>query len=133
MQSRPTTDVVLQALHVAVWRRRPKQRVLIHSDQGSQFTSVEWAAFIRDHNLDHSVSRRGDCHHNAVGESFLASLKRERIRRRTYETREEARQDVFDYAEMFYRLVRKQVRNRMLSLLGFERQQIFEGGRRLKN
>jgi len=67
---------------------------LIHSDQGSQFTSMDWAAFIRAHNLEHSMSRRGNCHDNAVAESFFSSLKR--IRRRTYKTREEAGQDVFD-------------------------------------
>ena len=126
MQSRQTTDVVLQALHMAVWRRRPKSQVLIHSDQGSQFTSMDWAAFIRAHNLEHSMSRRGNCHDNAVAESFFSSLKRERIRRRTYKTREEARQDVFDYVEMFYNPVRKQVRNGMLSPLEFERQQILK-------
>ena len=126
MQSRQTTDVVLQALHMAVWRRKPKHRVLIHSDQGSQFTSMDWAAFIRAHNLEHSMSRRGNCHDNAVGESFFSSLKRERIRRRTYRTREEARQDVFDYVEMFYNPVRKQVRNGMLSHVEFERQQILK-------
>jgi putative transposase len=126
MQSRQATDVVLQALHMAVWRRKPKQRVLIHSDQGSQFTSMDWAAFIRAHNLEHSMSRRGNCHDNAVAESFFSSLKRERIRRRTYKTREEARQDVFDYVEMFYNPVRKQVRNGMLSPVEFERQQILK-------
>ncbi|WP_458733052.1 IS3 family transposase [Sphingobium xenophagum] len=126
MQSRQTTDVVLQALHMAVWRRKPKQRVLIHSDQCSQFTSMDWAAFIRSHNLEHSMSRRGNCHDNAVAESFFSSLKRERIRRRTYKTREEARQDVFDYVEMFYNPVRKQVRNGMLSPAQFERQQILK-------
>ena len=126
IQSRQTTDVVLQALHMAVWRRKPKQRVLIHSDQGSQFTSIDWAAFIRAHNLEHSMSRRGNCHDNAVAESFFSSLKRERIRRRTYKTREEARQDVFDYIEMFYNPVRKHVRNGMLSPVEFERQQILK-------
>ena len=126
IQSRQTTDVVLQALHMAVWRRKPKQRVLIHSDQGSQFTSIDWAAFIRAHNLEHSMSRRGNCHDNAVAESFFSSLKRERIRRRTYKTREEARQDVFDYIEMFYNPVRKYVRNGMLSPVEFERQQILK-------
>ena len=126
MQSRQTTDVVLQALHMAVWRRKPKHRVLIHSDQGSQFTSMDWAAFIRAHNLEHSMSRRGNCHDNAVAESFFSSLKRERIRRRTYKSREEARQDVFDYVEMFYNPVRKQVRNGMLSPVEFERQQILK-------
>ncbi|WP_261936359.1 IS3 family transposase [Sphingomonas bisphenolicum] len=126
MQSRQTTDAVLQALHMAVWRRKPKQRVLIHSDQGSQFTSMDWAAFIRAHNLEHSMSRRGNCHDNAVAESFFSSLKRERIRRRTYKTREEARQDVFDYIEMFYNPVRKHARNGMLSPAQFERQQILK-------
>ncbi|MBB2177557.1 IS3 family transposase [Gluconacetobacter johannae] len=124
MQSRQTTDVVLQALHMAIWRRKPRSRVLIHSDQGSQFTSMDWTAFIRAHNLEHSMSRRGNCHDNAVAESFFSSLKRERIRRRTYKTRQEARQDVFDYIEMFYNPVRKHVRNGMLSPVQFEQQQI---------
>lgn len=126
MQSRQTTDVVLQALHMAVWRRKPKSRVLIHSDQGSQFTSMDWAAFVRAHNLEHSMSRRGNCHDNAVAESFFNLLKRERIRRRTYKTREEARQDVFDYIEMFYNPVRKHATNGMLSPVEFERQRILK-------
>jgi len=63
---RQTTDVVLQAPHMALWRRKPKQRVLIHPDQGSQFTSRDWAAFIRAHNLEHPMSGRGHCHDNAV-------------------------------------------------------------------
>jgi putative transposase len=135
MQSRQTTDVVLQALLMAVWRRKPKNRVLIHSDQGSQFTSMDWASFLKAHNLEHSMSRRGNCHDNAVVESFFNLLKRERIRRRTYKTRSErirrrtyktrteARQDVFDYIEMFYNPKRKHVRNGMLSPVEFERQQ----------
>jgi putative transposase len=109
---------------MAVWRRKPRRPVLIHSDQGAQFTSMDWAAFIRAHNLEHSMSRRGNCHDNTVAESFFASLKRERIRRRTYKTREEARQDVFDYVEIFHNPVRKQVRNGMLSPAKFERQQV---------
>ena len=54
MQSRQTTDVVLQALLMAVWRRKPTSKVLIHSDQGSQFTSIDWALFLKHHNLQHS-------------------------------------------------------------------------------
>ncbi len=117
---------------MAVWRRKPKQRVLIHSDQGSQFISRDWAAFIRAHNLEHSMSRRGNCHDNAITTSFFSSLKRERIRRRTYKTHEEARQEVFDYVEIFYNPVRKQLRNGMLSPAEFERQQILKA-RRLEN
>ena len=123
MQSRQTTDVVLQALLMAVWRRKPKTGVLIHSDQGSQFTSMDWASFLRAHNLQHSTSRRANCHDNAVAESFFNLLKRERIRRRTCKTRIEARQDVFDYIEMFCNPERKHVRNGMLSPVEFERQQ----------
>jgi putative transposase len=123
MQSRQTTDVVLQALLMAIWRRKPRDKVLIHSDQGSQFTSMEWAVFLRAHKLEHSMSRRGNCHDNAVAESFFNLLKRERIRRRTYRTRAEARQDVFDYIEMFYNPKRKHAHNGMLSPIEFERQQ----------
>ncbi len=122
MQNRQTTEVVLQALHMAVWRRKPKDRVLIHSDQGSKFTSMDWAAFTRAHNLEHSMSRRGNRHDNAVAENFFNLLKRERIRHQTYKTREEARRDVFDYIEMFYNPKRKHVRNGMLSPVDFERQ-----------
>jgi putative transposase len=122
MKGRQTTDVVLQALLMAVWRRKPKNKVLIHSDQGSQFTSMHWASFLKHHNLEHSMSRRGNCHDNAVAESFFNLLKRERIRRQPYKTRAEARQDVFDYIEMFYNPKRKHVRNGMLSPVEFERQ-----------
>lgn len=90
LQSRQTSEVVLQALHMAVWRRKPQNKVLVHSDQGSQFTSMDWASFLRHHNLVHSMSRRGNCHDNAVAESFFNLLKRERIRRRTHRTRDEA-------------------------------------------
>ena len=123
MQSRQTTDVVLQALLMAVWRRKPKDKLLIHSDQGAQFTSMDWASFLRHHNLVHSMSRRGNCHDNAVAGSFFNLLKRERIRRRVYRSRDEARQDVFDYIEMFYNPKRKHIRNGMLSPVDFEKQQ----------
>ncbi len=108
---------------MAVWRRKPKNKVVIHSDQGSQFTSIEWASFLKSHNLEHSMSRRGNCHDNAVAESFFNLLKRERIRRKVYKTRADVRQDVFDYIEMFYNPKRKHARNEMLSPNEFERQQ----------
>jgi putative transposase len=123
MQSRQPTDLVLQALLMAVWRRKPTGKVLIHSDQGSQFTSIDWAAFLKQHSLEHSMSRRGNCHDNAVAESFFNLLKRERIRRRVYKTRDDARSDVFDYIEFFYNAKRKHARNGMLSPVDFEWQQ----------
>ena len=120
MQSRMTTDLALQALLSAVWRRKPKTKVMIHSDQGSQFTSKEWQSFLGKHNLIASMSRRGNCHDNAVAESFFQLLKRERIRLRTYQTRDAARQDVFDYIEMFYNPTRKHTNNGMLSPVDYE-------------
>ncbi len=122
-QSRMTTDLALQALLAAVWRRKPKTKVMIHSDQGSQFTSREWQAFLSQHNLEASMSRRGNCHDNAVAESFFQLLKRERMKRRTYPTRDAARQDVFEYIEMFYYPKRKHSNNGMLSPVDFETRQ----------
>ena len=74
---------------------------MIHSDQGSPFTSRDWQVFLGQHNLGAGMSLRGNCHDNAVAESFFQLLKRERVRRRTYLTREAAKQDVFEYIEMF--------------------------------
>lgn len=65
-------------------------KVLIHSDQGSQFTSMDWGAFLRAHNFEDSLSRRSNCHDNTVAESLFNLLKRERIRRGTCRSREEA-------------------------------------------
>ena len=75
---------------------------MVHSDQGNQFSSDDWQGFLKAHNLQQSMSRRGNCHDNAVAERFFQLLKREKIRRRVYATRDEAREDVFDYIEMFY-------------------------------
>ena len=119
-QSRMTTDLALQALLMAVWRRKPTYRVTVHSDQGAQFTSREWQIFLNQHNLEPSMSRRGNCHDNAVAESFFQLLKRERIRRRTYPTRNDARRDVFEYIELFYNPKRKHTNNGMLSPVDFE-------------
>lgn len=123
-QSRMTTDLALQALLMAIWRRKPNGSVTVHSDQGSQFTSREWQSFLAQHNLEPSMSRRGNCHDNAVAESFFQLLKRERIRRRIYSTRSAARQDVFEYIEMFYNPKRKHTNNGMLSPVDFEERQL---------
>jgi putative transposase len=122
MQSRMDRDLALNALLMAVWRRQPKETVMVHSDQGSQFSSYDWQDFLKAHNLQQSMSRRGNCHDNAVAESFFQLLKRERIRRRIYNTREEARQDVFDYIELFYNPKRRHGYNDRLSPVNFEKQ-----------
>jgi putative transposase len=122
MGPRMDRELALNALLMAVWRRQPKQTVMVHSDQGSQFSSYDWQAFLKAHNLQQSMSRRGNCHDNAVAESFFQLLKRERIRRKTYVTREQARQDVFDYIEMFYNPKRRHSNNDRLSPVNYEKQ-----------
>lgn len=123
MQSTMHADLVLQALMMAVWRRKPPAGLLVHSDQGTQFTGHDWQDFLKVHGLVSSMSRRGNCHDNAVAESFFQLLKRERIRRRIYVTREEAKSDVFNYIEMFYNARRQHGHNNGLSPVEFEKQQ----------
>ena len=121
-QSHMQTDLVLQALLAAVWKRKPKPGLMLHSDQGSQFTGGDWQKFLKDHGIVCSMSRRGNCHDNAVAESFFQLIKRERIKRRIYLTRADARTDVFDYIEMFYNPKRRHGSNGGLSPVEFERQ-----------
>ncbi len=73
-------ELVLDAILMAVWRRKPRQTVIIHSDQGTQYGSDDWLRFCRQHRLKPSMSRRGNCWDNAVVESFFGSLKKERIK-----------------------------------------------------
>jgi len=130
MQSQMDKELVISTLLMAIWRRKPQQTVMIHSDQGSQFSSYEWQAFLKEHNLKQRMSRRGNCHDNAVVESFFQLLKRERIKRKTYATRSKAREDIFDYIEMFYdrrkspwdNPVRRHSYNNGLSPVRFEQQ-----------
>ena len=122
MQSRITKELVLDALLMAVWRRNPKRQVVVHSDQGSQYTSHDWQIFLKQHGLEGSMSRRGNCHDNAVAESFFQLLKRERIRRKVYPTRDDARSDIFDYIELFYNSKRRHGFNDQLSPIEYEQQ-----------
>jgi putative transposase len=114
-------EIVLDALLMAVWQRKPKEKVLVHSDQGSQYGSDDWQRFCVEHNLEPSMSRRGNCWDNAVAESFFSSLKKERIRKRIYKTRALAKADVFDYIEVFYNRTRRHSHLGGISPEAFER------------
>jgi putative transposase len=114
-------EVVLDALMMAVWRRKPTQEVIVHSDQGSQYGSDDWKRFCDANKLLPSMSRRGNCWDNAVAESFFSSLKKERIRKRIYKTRDLARADVFDYIEVFYNRTRRHSHLGGVSPEAFER------------
>ncbi|EPQ9344935.1 IS3 family transposase [Klebsiella pneumoniae] len=113
-------ELALDVLLMAVWRRKPAENVIVHSDQGSQYGSDDWQRFCRANNLAPSMSRRGNCWDNVVAESFFSSLKKERIRKRIDKTRDMARADIFDYIEVFYN------RNRRNSHLGGASPEAFE-------
>ena len=102
MKSRMTADLVTDALIMAIWRRRPEPDLLHHSDQGSQYTAEQFQKLLADNGIECSMSRAGECHDNAVMESFFSRLKDDRVSRRHHRTRDDARADIFDYIERFY-------------------------------
>jgi putative transposase len=87
---------------MALWQREGRSPVILYSDRGCQFTSGEYQRFLNGHNLVCSMSGVGSCADNAAMEGFFGMLKRERVNRRKYRTRAEARADVFDYIERFH-------------------------------
>jgi len=102
MQSSMTAQLVTDALLMALWRRGRPRELLHHSDQGSQYTSEDFQRLLEQHGITCSMSRQGNVWDNSAMESFFSTLKTERVHRRRYRTRDEARADVFDYVERFY-------------------------------
>jgi len=113
-------ELVVDALEMAVARRRPDAGLVHHSDQGSQYTSLIFTRRCRSVGIDVSMGSRGDCFDNAVLESFHASLKKDLIHRRSWPTKAEARTAVFDYVEAFYNRRRRHSTLGMLSPVQFE-------------
>ena len=102
MGSRMKAQLVRDALRMAIWPRRPKAGLIVHSDRGSQYASKDFRQLLKTHGFVVGMSRKGDCWDNAVAESFFGSLKQERVYWRNYQTRLEAQQDVLNYISMFY-------------------------------
>jgi putative transposase len=102
MSHRQERQLVIQAVLMALWQHKERSPVILHSDRGCQFTSNEYQRFLRGHDLVCSMSAVGSCADNAAAESFFGLLKRERVNRRQYRTRSEARADIFDYIERFH-------------------------------
>lgn len=94
--------LVLKALNRALRLRHPSDRLIHHSDRGSQYTSKEYIECLNAHNIQISMSRRGNCYDNACIESFHATIKKDRIYRRRYRSHEEAKKDIWDYIMSFY-------------------------------
>lgn len=102
MDSRMTRELVMNALRMARFRRKPQPDLLHHSDRGSQYCSGDYQALLAEYGMVASMSRKGNCWDNAPMESFFNSLKNERVFHEDYATREEAKRDLFDYIEVFY-------------------------------
>lgn len=120
MSASMTSELVSDALMMALWRRGKPKGLLHHSDQGSQYTSEDFQRHLKEHGIECSMSRRGNCWDNAAMESFFSSLKNERTNRKNYPTRDEARADIFDYIERFYNSRRQH------STLGYQSPAQFE-------
>ena len=101
MSERITKAWVMNALRMAWFRRKPAAGLLHHSDQGSPYGSHDYQTQLKPYGILASMSRKGNCWDNSPMESFFSSLKNERTHHRHYASREEARQDTFEYIELF--------------------------------
>ena len=121
MSATMTAQLVTDALVMAIWRRGKLDALLHHSDRGSQYTAEPFQKLMADHGVTCSMSRSGNVWDNAVMESFFSSLKTERIARKVYQTKDQARADVFDYVERFYNPTRRHSTIGYVSPMEFER------------
>jgi putative transposase len=124
---RLTTPLVGSALEEALRQRRPAPGLLHHSDQGGQYTSIDYQAELAARSVEVSMSRRGNCYDNAVVESFFSTLKAELDGYGQYETREQAQTELFEYIEVFYN------RQRQHSSLGYRSPAEFERAQEERN
>ena len=113
-------QLAVNALQMAITQRRPKPKLIVHSDRGTQFASAAYRKILADHQLVASMSRKGNCYDNAFIESFWSSLKYETVYHRRFATRAEAKSAIFDYIETFYN------RTRLHSSLGYVSPVTFE-------
>lgn len=119
MSERMTSALVISALKMALGQRCP-QELLHHSDRGSQYASEAFQSILAAHGIRCSMSGTGNCYDNAVMESFFATLKKELIHQADYDTREAARQSIFEYIEVFYNRERRHSALGYLSPAAFE-------------
>lgn len=120
MSERMTKKLVIDALQMAIWSRKPPRGLIIHSDRGSQYCSHEYQRLLRLHGLICSMSKRGDCYDNAAMESWNHSFKVEAIHGERFATRDCAKKHVFEYIEIYYN------RKRLHSMLGYQSPASFE-------
>ena len=121
MDKRMKASLVNNALLMAIWQRKPERGLLWHTDRGSQYASDSHREILADHGITQSMSRKGNCWDNAVAESFFHTLKVELIHQSRFKTREEAKQAIFDYIEVFYNRQRLHSTNDYWSQVDYEK------------
>ncbi len=121
VSERIDTELVKSALHMATTQRSPEPGLLHHSDRGVQYASDAYQQILADLGVVCSMSRKGDCWDNAMMESFFGSLKTEWVYGKDYQTREEAKEDLFKYIELFYNRKRRHAALGYVSPVEFER------------
>jgi len=120
MSERMESRLVVDALEMAIQRELPGEGLTAHSDRGVQYASEHYQALLKKHAVTCSMSRKGNCWDNAPMESFFATLKKELVHHERYGTRQEARQSLFEYIEVFYNRIRRH------STLGYVSPEQFE-------
>lgn len=115
-------ELVRLAFEMALVRRSPPEEMLLHSDQGSPYTSTGYLTRLAELRIVVSMSRTGDCYDNAAMESFFSTLKGECVDRQDFQTRQEARLVIFEYIECFYNRVRRHSTLKYLSPVAYEQQ-----------
>jgi putative transposase len=124
------TELVTDALQMALAQRRPDPGLIWHSDQGSQFVSLAFGQQARAAGVAQSIGSRGDCYDNSVAESFFATLKKELVDRRSWPEKAELRTEIFDFIEIFYNRRRRHSTLGMLSPVDYENSTLSPGGSR---
>jgi transposase InsO family protein len=120
MAAHMRSELVVDALGMALARRRPEPGLIHHSDQGSQYVSLGFGQTARDAGIAISMGSRGDAYDNAVAESFFATLKKELVHRNSWPTRRELGSAVFEYIEAFYNRERRHSTLGMLCPIDYE-------------
>ena len=120
MDSNMKVTLVNQALLMAIWKRKPPKGLISHSDRGSQYASNSHRKLLTDFGIQQSMSRPHDCWDNAVAESFFHTLKVELVHQTVFHTRQEAKDKIFEYIEVFYNRLRLHSANDYLSPVAFE-------------
>jgi transposase InsO family protein len=107
MDANMEKELVIKSLTMALHGRQTEKGLLHHSDRGSQYASNEYQKLLKDNLIDCSMSRKGNCYDNAAMESFFATLKQELVYHHQYQSRQEAKQDIFEYIQVWYNRKRK--------------------------